>query len=218
MESSSRSYRTRLLLSFWKRFDILGHTLGEGHRPVRRKLRFCRYRKSAGVAVLHCGPSIPIRFRYGHGLGRLRSEYRLRPARLVAEDLFDHVHHAFAAELFKANLISSFPSSNNPDVFRVAPIYTLISERLIVTMLVQFGADSNAMDRAADAGQERGRHWSVVAAADSPSPLQSPFPWLWSLCPPSASRWLRSIGVPKFAGEHTMLVHAPCPFALPIQH
>jgi len=48
-------------------------------------------------------------------------------------------------------------------------------------------------------GSERGRHWSVVAAADSPSPLQSPFPWLWSLCPPSASRWLRSIGVPKFA-------------------
>ena len=40
---------------------ILGYTLGKGQRRVHRKLRFFRYRKSAGVAVLHRGLSIPLR-------------------------------------------------------------------------------------------------------------------------------------------------------------
>src|ERR1700680_3481856 len=38
------------------------------------------------------------------------------------------------------------------DIFRVAQLYTLISERLFVRLLVQHATDGNAVDRAADAG------------------------------------------------------------------
>src|SRR2546425_5560669 len=84
---------------------ILGRTQRNAHRIIRWKPRPCPCRTSTGVDVFRSGFSIPLRFHYGHWLGRLRSEYGLRPTRLVAEDVLDHVHHALAAELFKADFV-----------------------------------------------------------------------------------------------------------------